>query len=43
MPSAYLIDRNGVIRHVHLGFRGGAAEELKENIELLLADMPELN
>ncbi|MGH8497889.1 MAG: TlpA family protein disulfide reductase, partial [Methylococcales bacterium] len=23
MPSSYLIDRNGVIRHIHLGFRAG--------------------
>ncbi|MGR9053812.1 MAG: TlpA disulfide reductase family protein [Gammaproteobacteria bacterium] len=37
MPSSYLIDRNGVIRHIHYGFRSGAADELKKNIEMLLA------
>ncbi|PKM11805.1 MAG: redoxin [Gammaproteobacteria bacterium HGW-Gammaproteobacteria-3] len=38
MPSTYLVDRNGIIRHIHLGFRSGAEAELKENIERLLAD-----
>ncbi len=38
MPSSYLIDRNGIIRHVHLGFRGGETKELRELIEQLLAE-----
>jgi peroxiredoxin len=38
MPSSYLIDRNGVIRHVHLGFRSGDTEQLKALIEQLLAE-----
>ena len=40
MPSSYLIDRNGVIRHVHLGFRDGEAEELRVLAEQLLAEKP---
>ena len=40
MPSSYLIDRNGVIRHVHLGFRAGEAKELRVLAEQLLAEKP---
>jgi peroxiredoxin len=40
MPSSYLVDRNGVIRHVHLGFRSGEAEELRALAEQLLAEKP---
>jgi len=40
MPSSYLVDRNGVIRHVHLGFRPGEAEELRVLAEHLLAEKP---
>jgi len=38
MPSSYLIDRKGVVRHVHLGFREGETEELQALIEQLLAE-----
>jgi peroxiredoxin len=37
MPSSYLIDRQGVIRHVHLGFRPGEAEQFRAQVEQLLA------
>jgi len=40
MPSSYLIDRNGVIRHVQLGFRPGEAKELRTLAEQLLAENP---
>ena len=40
MPSSYLIDRNGIIRHVHLGFRPGEAEEVRVLAEQLLAEKP---
>ena len=40
MPSSYLVDRNGVIRHVHLGFRPGEAKELRDLAEQLLAEKP---
>ncbi|NOT10804.1 MAG: TlpA family protein disulfide reductase [Methylococcaceae bacterium] len=38
MPSSYLIDRNGVIRHLHLGFRPGEAQEFRALVEKLLAE-----
>lgn len=38
MPSSYLIDRNGVIRHVHLGFRDGQVAELREKVEQLISE-----
>jgi len=38
MPSSYLIDRQGVIRHVHLGFRPGEAEKTRALLEQLLAE-----
>jgi peroxiredoxin len=41
MPSSYLIDRNGVIRHVHMGFRPDEAKELRILAEQLLAEKPE--
>jgi thiol-disulfide isomerase/thioredoxin len=40
MPSSYLVDRNGVIRHVQLGFRPGEAKELRNIAEKLLAEKP---
>jgi thiol-disulfide isomerase/thioredoxin len=36
MPTSYLIDRNGVIRHIHQGFRAGESEKLRLAIEYLL-------
>lgn len=41
MPSSYLVDRQGIIRHVHLGFRRGEAEQLRGLVEQLLAEHPE--
>jgi len=38
MPTSYLIDRQGVVRHVHLGFRSGEVGELQEKIKQLLAE-----
>ncbi len=38
MPSSYLIDRNGIIRHIHLGFRAGETQELREKVLQLLAE-----
>lgn len=38
MPSSYITDRKGVIRHVHTGFRGAKTEaEYVAEIEALLA------
>jgi thiol-disulfide isomerase/thioredoxin len=36
MPSSYVIDRKGVVQHVHLGFRHGEAKELRAVVEKLL-------
>ncbi len=36
MPSTYIIDRRGVIRHVHAGFRSGDARVLERQIRDLL-------
>jgi len=38
MPSSYLIDRQGVIRHIHLGFRADETGELREKVMQLLAE-----
>lgn len=40
MPSSYLIDRKGVIRHIHLGFRAADADPLKTMVQSLLAEDP---
>jgi thiol-disulfide isomerase/thioredoxin len=37
MPSSYLVDRQGVVRHVHRGFRSGEAREFRSLVEQLLA------
>ncbi|MDR4517551.1 MAG: TlpA family protein disulfide reductase [Nitrosomonas sp.] len=36
MPSSYLIDREGVVRYIHRGFRPGETEELRMIVEQLL-------
>jgi thiol-disulfide isomerase/thioredoxin len=41
MPSSYLVDRKGIVRYVHLGFRRGEAEKLRGLVEQLLAEGPE--
>lgn len=38
MPAAYLIDRKGIIRYVHLGFRKEDRPQLQRWVEALLAD-----
>jgi thiol-disulfide isomerase/thioredoxin len=40
MPSSYLVDRNGVVRHVHLGFRTGEAGDVRKLVEQVLAEAP---
>lgn len=40
MPTAYLIDRSGVVRHRHTGFRSGAEEAIEEKILELLEESP---
>jgi len=36
MPSSYLVDRKGIVRFVHIGFREGESDELRRSIEELL-------
>jgi thiol-disulfide isomerase/thioredoxin len=37
MPTSFLIDRNGVVRYVHKGFRSGDEDELRSQIQNLVA------
>lgn len=37
MPSSYLIDRRGVVRHLHAGYRSGDAAAIEREIKALLA------
>jgi peroxiredoxin len=36
MPSSYVIDRKGLIRHVHAGFRASDKDELERELKALL-------
>lgn len=38
MPSSYLIDSQGIVRHIHLGFRPSETEDIQGIIGVLLAD-----
>ena len=38
MPTSYLIDRSGRVRHVHEGFRRGDIADLRERVKALLAE-----
>jgi thiol-disulfide isomerase/thioredoxin len=38
LPSSVLVDRRGVIRHVHRGFRASESAELRALVESLLAE-----
>lgn len=40
MPTSYVIDRKGVIRHVHQGFRPGETEKLRALITQLVMEHP---
>ena len=40
MPSGYLIDRKGVVRHVHGGFTRTTQDALREEVAKLLAEAP---
>lgn len=40
MPSSYLIDRKGVVRHAHRGFNRDDAARLRLRVEALLAEQP---
>jgi hypothetical protein len=36
MPSSFLVDRKGIVRHVHAGFRASDRTTLESQIESLL-------
>jgi hypothetical protein len=38
MPTAFLLDRDGVVRYRHEGFGAGVEEELRREVEDLLGD-----
>ncbi|MGE3772077.1 MAG: TlpA family protein disulfide reductase [Gammaproteobacteria bacterium] len=38
MPTTYLVDRRGIVRHVHSGFREDDAQALVTDIDALLAE-----
>ncbi len=38
MPSSYIIDRQGVVHHIHLGFRPGEANDIQVIVEKLLSE-----
>lgn len=38
MPTSFVIDRNGVIRHIHRGFKPSDMEEIREQVRSLLAE-----
>jgi thiol-disulfide isomerase/thioredoxin len=39
MPTSYLIDAQGVVRHVHNGFRKGDVDDLRTRIRSLLSEV----
>jgi peroxiredoxin len=40
MPSTYLIDRSGVVRQIHLGFKSSESTQLRQQVEALLEEAP---
>jgi peroxiredoxin len=43
MPTAYLIDRRGIVRHVFVGFKAGGEAVIRQEIEHMLADTTDKN
>ncbi|WP_245738910.1 TlpA disulfide reductase family protein [Nitrosomonas marina] len=40
MPSSYLIDREGIVRYIHRGFRSGETDKIRIIVEQLLKHQP---
>jgi peroxiredoxin len=38
MPSSYLIDRRGIVRYVHEGFRAGDVDEIRQRIRTAIGE-----
>ena len=36
MPTSYVVDRKGIIRHVHDGYRAGDGKKLEREVRALL-------
>ena len=36
MPTSYIIDKDGVVRHIHVGYSSGEAEEIAAEVDALL-------
>jgi peroxiredoxin len=36
MPTSYIVDRNGIVRYVHAGFRSGSSEEIESMVASLM-------
>jgi cytochrome c biogenesis protein CcmG, thiol:disulfide interchange protein DsbE len=36
MPTSYVVDKKGIVRHVHAGFRSGDEEEIEKVVSTLL-------
>ena len=36
MPSAFVIDKKGVVRYVHQGYKAGEEEEIEKQVKELL-------
>lgn len=43
MPTSFIIDKNGKIRHIHKGFRPDESEKLRGLVTELLRETPENN
>jgi hypothetical protein len=37
MPSSYIVDRKGIVRYVHAGFRADDASKIEAQVTALLA------
>ncbi len=37
MPSSFIIDKNGVVRHLHVGFKDGEEAKIAEEVKALMA------
>lgn len=37
MPTSYIIDRQGIVRHVHEGFHDGDMDDIRERVRALIA------
>jgi hypothetical protein len=37
MPTSYIVDRRGIVRHVHAGFRSSDAGAIEREVAALVA------